>query len=161
MKLQELFFTQILEGMYTIAGPVRGDMLPLVGNEGDNTSITVDLRDKRIDKDNAEGIVIKPKFTEAEQTNFITKSMPPGTLFRVAQPGGGYMTYSVVSIQGNTVVATNPDNPDAAVVRIIGMQYYIDVDNSDGMISFEDERSRAEKYQTINRLGRGAGITVL
>ena len=87
--------------------------------------------------------------------------MPPGTLFRVAQPGGGYMTYSVVSIQGNTVVATNPDNPDAAVVRIIGMQYYIDVDNSDGMISFEDERSRAEKYQTINRLGRGAGITVL
>ena len=59
------------------------------------------------------------------------------------------------------MVATDASNPDAAQVRIPGMAYYIDTDNSDGMISFEDERSRAEKYQTINRLGRGVSITVL
>ena len=144
MKIKEL----LIEGQYQIAGPVRGDDLPLIGQQGDSAEITVDLRDKRIDKDSADGLVIKPKFTEAEQTQFITKNMPPGVEFRVAQPGGGYAMYVVVAIQGNTVVATDASNPDAAQVRIPGMAYYIDTDNSDGMISFEDERSRAEKYQT-------------
>tara|TARA_B100000809_G_C14894886_1_gene444045 strand:- start:163 stop:645 length:483 start_codon:yes stop_codon:yes gene_type:complete len=160
MKLAELF-VPINEGMYQIAGPVRGDDLPLIGQQRDDADITVDLRDKRIDKDSSLGLVIKPKFTEAEQTQFITKNMGPGAEFRVAQPGGGYAIYIVVRILGNTVIATDANNPDAAEVRIPGMSYYIDVDNSDGMISFEDERSRAEKYQTINRLGRGASITVL
>jgi hypothetical protein len=160
MKLVELFLA-ITEGQYSIAGPVRGSELPLVGNEGDNTETVVDLNDKRIDKDSSQGLVIKPKYTEAEQTQFITKQMPVGSTFRVAQPGGGHREWQVVSIHGNMIVATDPADPDATETRIHGMNYYIDVDNSDGMISFEDERSRAEKYQTINRLGRGAVVTVL
>jgi len=161
MKLQELFNVTLIEGQYAIAGPVRGSDLPLVGQGGDSTETVVNLNDKRIDKDSSQGIVIKPKFTEAEQTLFITKQMGPGTMFRVAQPGGGYAEWQVVSIQGNMIVATDPMDPDATETRIHGMNYYIDVDNSDGMISFEDERSRAEKYTAINRLGRGAVVTVL
>ena len=161
MKLQELFNIQLIEGQYSIAGPVRGSELPLVGQAGDSTETVVDLNDKRIDRDSSQGLVIKPKYTEAEQTQFITKNMGPGSTFRVAQPGGGYLEWQVVSIQGNTVIATDPMDPDATETRIHGMKYYIDVDNSDGMISFEDERSRAEKYSAINKLGRGAVVTVL
>ena len=157
MKLAELF----TEAQYQIAGPVSGDELPLLGSQGDQTEIVVDLRDKRIDMDNARGIVIKPKYTEAEQTRFIQKQMPPGTIFMVAQPGGGKAQYQVVRTQGNMIIATDPNSPDGAEVRIQGTKYYIDVDNSDGMIHFEDERSRAEKYRVISDLARKkATVTV-
>ena len=69
MKIAELF----TEAQYQVAGPVQGDEVPLLGSQGDNTKIVVDLRDKRIDMDSAQGIVIKPKFTEAQQTQFIQK----------------------------------------------------------------------------------------
>ncbi len=156
MKLAELF-----EAQYQIAGPVRGDEVPLIGNQGDSTEIVVDLRDKRIDMDNVGGVVIRPKYTEAEQTRFIQKQMPPGTPFMVAQPGGGKAQYQVVRTQGNMIIATDPNSPDGAEVRIQGMNYYIDVDNSSGMIHFEDERSRAEKYRVIGELARKkATVTV-
>ena len=124
MLLYELF--KLSEGQYAIAGPVRGSELPLRGTQGDNTEIVVDLRDKRIDMDSSQGLIIKPKFSEAEQTQFITKQMGPGSMFRVAQPGGGYAQYQVVRILGNTVVATDPNDPDQTERRIEGMRYYID-----------------------------------
>jgi hypothetical protein len=59
------------------------------------------------------------------------------------------------------IIATDPNSPDGAEVRIQGMNYYIDVDNSSGMIHFEDERSRAEKYRVIGELARKkATVTV-
>ena len=160
MKLQELF-AKICEARYQVAGPMRGDELPLLGSQGDQTEIVVDLRDKRIDMDNFRGIVIKPKYTEAEQTRFIQKQMPPGTVFMVAQPGGGKTQYQVVRTQGNLIIATNLNDPDSAEVRIQGMNYYIDVDNSTGMIHFEDERSRAEKYRVISDLARKKAVVTV
>ena len=157
MKLAELF----TEAVYQVAGPVSGDEVPLIGSQGDQTEIVVDLRDKRIDMDNAQGIVIRPKYTEAEQTRFIQKQMPPGTNFMVAQPGGGKIQYQVVRTQGNLIIATDPNSPDGAEVRIQGMNYYIDVDNADGMIHFEDERSRAEKYRVISDLARKKAIVTV
>lgn len=157
MKLAELF----TEAQYQIAGPVQGDEVPLLGSQGDNTKIVVDLRDKRIDMDSAQGIVIKPKFTEAQQTQFIQKQMPPGTNFMVAQPDGKKIMLQVVRLAGNLVIATNPDDPDGAEIRVQGSNYYIDVDNADGMIHFENERSRAEKYRVISGLARKkATVTV-
>ena len=61
MLLYELF--KLTEGQYSIAGPVRGSELPLRGTQGDNTEIVVDLRDKRIDMDSSQGLIIKPKFS--------------------------------------------------------------------------------------------------
>ena len=61
----------------------------------------------------------------------------------------------------NMIIATDLNSPDGAEVRIQGMNYYIDVDNSSGMIHFEDERSRAEKYRVISELARKkATVTV-
>lgn len=158
MKLAELF----TEAQYQVAGPVQGNKVPLTGSQGDHTEITVDLRDKRIDLDNAQGIVIKPKFTEAEQTQFIQKQMPPGTNFMLIQPDNKTkIMLEVVRTAGNVVIAKIAGDPDNAEIKVQGSNYYIDIDNADRMIHFETERSRAEKSSVVSRLAREKAIVTV
>lgn len=155
MKLAELFN----EGTYGIKGPPIGSKLPV---SGDNSAVDmyVDLRGKRIDKDNPQGPTISDEKSEIEQKN-IVNNLRGRQIIVPKGPDAGTWVVQAVSGWILTVQDVNDPDPEPAQKEINASTYYVDDDNNDGMVHLELERGRARKHRvSVVDLGRGAGVTV-